>query len=189
MLPIGLREFTPKDVERVFAPLNEHLAMLAERGVDIIVQSGVPLPLLMGVDFHDNLLARIEKTTGLPATSDTLSIVASAKALGLQNIVVANKWNSKMNKVLEMFFEREGIRIAGVSSHSMVPSEFTKLKSEDSLNLAYELGRAALINHPDADGLYIGGGAWLIPGCGFERYVNVHGITGHCRYICWTSNG
>jgi len=27
--------------------------------------------------------------------------------------------------------------------------------------LAYELGRAALTRHPDADGLYIGGGSWL----------------------------
>ena len=29
------------------------------------------------------------------------------------------------------------------------------------MELAYELGRAALTRHPDADGLYIGGGSWL----------------------------
>lgn len=36
-----------------------------------------------------------------------------------------------------------------------------KVKSEDSLQLAYELGKGALQDHPDADGLYIGGGGWM----------------------------
>ena len=59
------------------------------------------------------------------------------------------------------FFEREGIRIAGVNSQPMAPSQFIRLTSEESLNLAHELGRKALEINPDADGLYIGGGAWL----------------------------
>ncbi|MBI2231764.1 MAG: hypothetical protein HYU46_22020, partial [Deltaproteobacteria bacterium] len=29
------------------------------------------------------------------------------------------------------------------------------------LSLAYGLGRAALESHPEADGLFIGGGSWL----------------------------
>ncbi|MFC1816561.1 hypothetical protein ACFL0M_11650 [Thermodesulfobacteriota bacterium] len=161
ILPIGLREFTPKDVERVFAPLEEHLALLVERGVDIIFQSGVPLAILMGLEYHDNLLARIEKATGLPVTSSVLNVVSAAKFLGLKNIALANKWNPNMNKVLGMFFDREGIQIAGISSQSMVPSDFLKLKDGESLTLAHKLGHAALANNPDADGLFIGGGAWF----------------------------
>ncbi|MFC1816943.1 hypothetical protein ACFL0M_13645 [Thermodesulfobacteriota bacterium] len=129
--------------------------MLVERGVNIIMQSGVPLPILMGLKYHDDLVARIEKATKLPATSTVLSVVAAAKSLGIQNIALANKWNPEMNKVLGMFFDREGIRIAGISSRSMVPSESVKMKTEASLTLAHELGRAALANNPDADGLYI----------------------------------
>ena len=51
--------------------------------------------------------------------------------------------------------------MAGISSKLMVPTDFLKMKSEDSLFLAYELGRQAFNNNPYADGLYIGGGAWL----------------------------
>ncbi|MFC1816560.1 hypothetical protein ACFL0M_11640, partial [Thermodesulfobacteriota bacterium] len=69
LLPIGLQEFTPKDVERALAPLEKYLAILVERGVNIIVQGGPPLPIIMGMEYHDALLARIEKATGLPATS------------------------------------------------------------------------------------------------------------------------
>jgi len=161
MLPIGLREFSQQEVERVFAPLEEHLALLVERGVDIIVQGGVPLPILMGLEFHDNLLSRIEKATGLPATSNIKDVVAAATSLGIKNIALANKWNPAMNKVLSLFFEREGIKTAGISSQVMLPNEFVKLKSDESLSLAYELGRRAFLDNPDADGLYIGGGAWL----------------------------
>ena len=161
MVSVGLREFTSKDVERAFAPLEEYLALLVEQEVDIIVQTGVPLFILMGVDYHDRFVTRIQKATGLPATSQVLSVVASAKSLGIQNIALANKWNPNMNKILSTFFAREGIQTAGINSQSMVPSQFMKVKGAERLALAYELGRGALENNPDADGLYIGGGTWL----------------------------
>ncbi|MFC1816565.1 hypothetical protein ACFL0M_11670 [Thermodesulfobacteriota bacterium] len=113
------------------------------------------------MDYHDALLARIEKATGLPATSTIRNNVTAAKSLGIRNIVLANKWGPDINKVLGMFFEREGIQIAGINCRSMVPSQFLKLKDGEHLALAYELGREALANNPDADGLYLGGSAWL----------------------------
>jgi len=47
MIPVGLGTFTKDDVERVFAPLDGYVDALMERGVDLIMQSGVPLPLLI----------------------------------------------------------------------------------------------------------------------------------------------
>jgi len=55
----------------------------------------VPLPILMGLEYHDDLLARINKATGLPATSTINNVVAASKALGLKNIAVTNKWNPR----------------------------------------------------------------------------------------------
>ena len=37
MIPVGLNEFTGKDVERVFAPIDSYLDKLMERRVDIVV--------------------------------------------------------------------------------------------------------------------------------------------------------
>jgi maleate isomerase len=161
MVSVGLREFTPTDFERAFAPLEEYLAMLVEQEVDMIVQSGVPLGILMGQEGHDHLLARIEKATGVPAISHVLSIVTAAKALGIQKIALANRWNPKTNELLSTFFARKGVQIAGINTHSKVPNPSLKLTCGETLTLAYELGRGALENYPDADGLYIGGGAWL----------------------------
>ena len=161
MIPVGLEKFSAEDVERVFAPVDAMCDQLVERGVDIIMQSGVPLPLLIGVDAHDRMLDHIAEHTGLPATSSVLGVVATAKQLGLRRVALANKWSEAMNRTLGEFFAREGIEIAGVASEVLVPAQFQKMSSADSMELAYELGRAALARYPDADGLYIGGGAWL----------------------------
>jgi maleate cis-trans isomerase len=161
MIPVGLGKFSKDDVERVFAPLDAYVDQLMERGVDLIMQSGVPLPLLIGVEAHDRLIDRIEKRSGKPATSSVLGVVAAAKRLGLRRIVVANKWSEPMNRVLGEFFARGGTEITGVASEILAPEQFQKISTADHMDLAYELGRTAFARHPDADGLYIGGGSWL----------------------------
>jgi maleate cis-trans isomerase len=161
MIPVGLGEFSKEDVERVFAPVDKLVDQLMERGCDIILQSGVPLPLLIGVDGHDKLIERIAKRSGKPATSSVLGVVAAAKHLGIKRIALANKWSEPMNKTLGEFFARGGVGVAGVASEVLTPAQFQKISTADNMKLAFELGRAALTRYPDADGLYIGGGAWL----------------------------
>ena len=161
MIPVGLSEFTNKDVERVFAPIDSYLDKLMERRIDLVVQSGVPLPALIGVSAHDRLLAHMADYTGRPATSSILAVVEAAKRLGVARIALANKWSDAMNQTLGEFFARENIAVAGVASKVLAPSQFQKMSGEDNIELAYALGRRALHDLPGADGLYIGGGAWL----------------------------
>src|SRR3954464_8837883 len=66
MIPVGLGEFSKQDVERVFEPVDKLGAQLMERGCHILMQSGVPLPLLIGVEAHDRLIDRIAKRGGVP---------------------------------------------------------------------------------------------------------------------------
>jgi maleate cis-trans isomerase len=161
MIPVGLGEFSKQDVERVFAPIDKYLDQLMERGVNIILQSGVPLPLLIGLDGHDRLLDHIGKRTSLPVTSSVLGVVAAAKHLGLRRIALANKWSEAMNRTLAEFFARGGIEIVGTASQVLSPAEFQKIPTADNMALAFELGRSAFKSYPQADGIYVGGGAWL----------------------------
>src|ERR1700733_14929105 len=64
MIPVGLAEFSAKDVERVFEPLDQYLDQLTERRVNIVVQSGTPLPILIGVAAHDRMIAHMAEYTG-----------------------------------------------------------------------------------------------------------------------------
>ena len=159
---VGLAEFSATDVERVFSNAEKIAEGLCGRGIDLIMQSGVPLPILIGVDAHDRLIERLAKCTGKPATSSILGVGRACRHMGIKNLALANKWRPNMNKTLGDFLARDGVAVAGVSSEVMGPERFQHMGVEESLDLAYALGSQALKDFPDADGLYIGGGAWIV---------------------------
>lgn len=161
MVPLGVREFTAKDVERVFEPVDGILDMMMGRGIDIVTQTGVPLPLLIGIEAHDRLLAHMAAHTGLEACSQIQSVVTAGKHLDIKNILFSNKWSETMNATLSEFFARAGISTAGVAAQEIPPGEFQRFTSAHSMQLAYDLGKRALEDFPDSDGLYIGGGTWI----------------------------
>ncbi len=103
MVGVGLREFSRHDVERVFVPLDRYLHQLMERGVDLVIQNGVPLPILIGIEAHD----------------------------------------------------------IGGATQSLHPADFHRFVAGDHMQLAYDLGRRAFLDHPDCDAIYIGGGSWI----------------------------
>jgi maleate cis-trans isomerase len=161
MIPVGLAEFSAKDVERVFAPLDTYLDQLMGRGVDIVMQSGTPLPILIGVAAHDRMIAHMADYTGLPATSTVLAVCRGARDIGITKIALVNKWTAAMNATLGEFLTREGVAVGGLATEELSPSEFQKIKSSDHIELAYTLGRKAFLDNPDCDGIYLGGGAWI----------------------------
>ena len=79
LIPVGLAEFSRADVERVFAPLDSYLDMLMERDVNLVMQNGVPLPLLIGIEAHDRMIDHMAKYSGVPATSTVLSVGRAAR--------------------------------------------------------------------------------------------------------------
>jgi maleate cis-trans isomerase len=161
MVGVGLKEFSGADVERVFAPLEKYLDQLMERGVDLVIQNGVPLPILIGMDAHDRMIERMLAYTGRPATSTVLAVVRAAADLGIRTVAVVNKWTDEMNRSLAAFFARGGIEIIGSATKSLHPFDFHQIPAGDHMQLAYELGRAAFTQHPDCDAVYIGGGSWI----------------------------
>jgi maleate cis-trans isomerase len=161
MVGVGLKEFSSADVERVFAPLDRYLDQLMERGVDLVIQNGVPLPILIGTAAHDRMLAHMESYTGRPATTTVLSVVRAASDLGVRKVVAVNKWTPEMNASLAAFFARGGVEVVGASTKSLHPADFHQFDPGDHMQLAYELGRRAFLDHPECDAVYIGGGSWI----------------------------
>src|SRR5262245_24344811 len=148
MVGVGLKEFSATDVQRVFAPLDRYLDQLMERGINLVIQNGVPLPILIGIEAHDRMIAHMAKHTGLPATSTVLSIVRAAEDLGIRKVAVVNKWTAEMNRSLGSFLARGGVSIVGGATKSMHPHDFHQIEAGEHMQLAYELGRRAFSDHP-----------------------------------------
>lgn len=161
MVGVGLREFSRDDVERVFEPLDRYLHQLMDRGVNLVIQNGVPLPILIGIEAHDRMVDHIASYTRLPATSTVLSVVRAAADLGIRKLAVVNKWTSEMNASLAAFFARGGVSVVGGATQSLHPADFHRFVAGDHMQLAYELGRRAFLDHPECDAVYIGGGSWI----------------------------
>lgn len=157
----GLEQFTAEDVERVLKPIDKMLDIFKDRDVDIINQVGVPLPLLIGVEAHDAMLKYIENYTGKMASSQLLNVIASLKHLNVKRVLAVNKWRPSMNANLAAFLKREGIALEGVSNQVLAPSEFSKINSRDSAQLAYDLALQGVKQFPKADSIFIGGGSWM----------------------------
>ena len=160
-LNVGLEKFSAEDVERVFKPVEKLVEQMIARKADIIVQSGVPLPILIGVQAHNTLMERIAKASGKPVSSSVTAVAKAAAHLGIKNIALANKWSEPMNASLAEFFARSGVKVAGVCSKSMTPDMFFDMDTQQGMDLAYELGKNAIEENSGCDGLYIGGGSWL----------------------------
>ncbi len=161
LMPCGLRDHTAKEVKRVVKSFDSFLDPLIARNVDIILQAGLPIPLLLGPKGHDALIHRIEDYTGRPAVSQLQNVIAAMKSLNLRNVLVANRWTDRMNTSLTEFLARDEISVAAVFNHVMAPSESHKMKSEETAQMAYDMALAGFRENPEADGLYLGGNAWL----------------------------
>src|SRR5712672_3366473 len=146
MVGVGLKEFSSQDVERVFAPLDRYLNQLMERGVDLVIQNGVPLPILIGTEAHDRMVAHMASYTRLPATSTVLSVVQAAADLGIRKVVPVNKWTEEMNRALAAFCARAGVSVIGTSTKPASPADFHRFEAGDHMRLAYELGRRGFLD-------------------------------------------
>lgn len=161
MIPVGLQEFSVKDVERVFQDVEKKIDALLDRGVHIVTQNGVPLPIVIGIEAHDKLIDRMAKHAKLPASSTVLAVCHGARDLGLKKVALVNKWTDKMNATLADFFARDGVGVCGAVTKELTPAQFQKISTAESMKMAYDLGKRAFESNPDCDAVYIGGGAWI----------------------------
>jgi len=137
-----------------------------ERGCDIIMQSGVPLPLLIGVEAHDRLLDRINKHCGKPVTFvGDWCRGRPQRQLAFRRIALANKWSEPMESRAGRILRARGVEIAG-SLRGLTPAQFRDFDRRQHGASAVELGRAALTRFPDATGSTLGEGpGWSEPVC------------------------
>jgi maleate cis-trans isomerase len=158
---LALQSFKPEDIERAVAAIEPQVEHLMSRGVDLILQSGTPLALSLGPDGLAKLLARIHEKSGVPVLSSALNAVDAARAIGARKVVAANKWNERINRNLAAFFAHWNIEVVGTAAESQEPAQFGRADLRASAEFAYRLGREAFERAPDADALFIGGGAWF----------------------------
>ena len=135
-------------IEQIDQPLKRVLA----RGVDAIIQTGVPPVVSRGWGFNEELLARVAAITPVPFASDITCCIDGMKALGVGKVAVLA--GASMLEGMEDYFSKAGLDLVGTSTER--PHGLDDV-SADSLAVAFRgtvnLHRAC----PQAEAIYIPG--------------------------------
>jgi maleate isomerase len=139
---LGIRQTVPGEYDRAIAALEEPIRRLLSRGVDVIVQAGVPPIVSRGWGFEEELKQRVAAWTDVPFATDIGCCIAALRALAVSRVAVLA--SEALQRGLREYLTGAGIEVAQAGS---IPAEAERDVHNLSLSVPY---RAALDLHRHA---------------------------------------
>jgi maleate cis-trans isomerase len=158
---LSLKEYSLAAVEHELGGIWERFDRLAEKRVDRVAVSGVPLAALLGRDRVLALLAQAEARTGLPCDTDLEAHVAALHHLGARRIVLATRWPEHVNQAVERYLAEAGVEVLACRTLGRSLQENRAASAAKDHRRALELGQDLLIEAPDAQAMLMPGGPWF----------------------------
>jgi arylmalonate decarboxylase len=147
-------------VEHELPRFWQHAAALTRAGADRVVLTGVPVSAALGRERVQAMIAEA-KTRGVQLDTDLEAIAAAARHVGVNKVALATRWHEPLNDSVARYLEGAGIEVVGRQASGRSMAENATLGAADGMKMAIELGRAALVSAPSAQGLVLPGGRWL----------------------------
>ena len=157
---LNLREYSLAAVEQELPVLRERFELLANKKVDRISLSGVPVASALGRTKMRGILAEAQAQTGLACDTDLEAHIATLQHLGANRIALATRWPEPVNAALTRYLAEAGIEVIACRSRARSLQENKQASAADDHLLALELGGQVLRETPDAQALLMPGGLW-----------------------------
>lgn len=162
-ISLGLQGFSHDSATAAVAPTNldRCLRELVKREVDFITLGGLPLLFNLDRQFSQEFTQRCHDEFGVHAATTLDASLAAFRALDAKNVVVVNKWDERLNRLLAALLEAEGINLIGAVTEVYTATE-VQSSFEDGVDIGLRLAERAMVEYPNADCIFFAGGAWLI---------------------------
>lgn len=158
MSTLTIRQLTPEDLEEALQGVERAAEQMARFDVDMIYQLGVPPLAMRGPGSDREVVARLEKASGLPASTDFTGVMEAFRALSLKRLVMATPFEDEMNRRICDFLRPEGFEIVHMKGLQIRRNaDIRKLPIPVEYTFAREVFREA---GGQADGIYIPCGGW-----------------------------
>ncbi len=155
---MGIRVLTDQDIGRALEALDRVAEQYSREKVDIVVLGGSPPVILGGIGSERKLAERMERASGIRATTSQVAAVTALKALGVTRVALASPFDDHQNEKLKQYLEGNGFKVLAVAGGVKEPlSEYALLPNEISYRLGLEAVRQA---GADLEGLYLPCAKW-----------------------------
>lgn len=154
---LSIKDLVPEELEAALGKVDAAARDLAKSEVDFIVLGGTPPGALKGVGSDRELIARIEKDTGIPAVLKITASVEAFRHLKAERISVASPFEEPNNRKIKKFLEDSGFAVANI--HGLgIRSNLDIARLPDYA--PYQLARKTVLENPDTDAIYIPCSQW-----------------------------
>ena len=161
-IPLNLQSFSHGGVDRALEAFWPAFDFLVAREVERISQGGIPVSAYAGRPRVLALLEEAAKRSSIPATADFEESIEAVRHLGIKRLAVAAKWSPELMGCIREYLNHAGITPVGLIGHEHSAQQVVGLRPKESVDVALELGREAFTKMPEADGLLLAGGSWLV---------------------------
>ncbi len=130
--------------------VEDAAALVAQAKVDLILFACTTGSLVKGLGYDKQLIARIEKRTGIPALTTSTAVVEAMHVLNMKRIAIATPYSDEVNEAERKFIEGSGFEVTVIKGLGHVdPTAMGAVQHEVMYRLAKE------VNSNDADGIFI----------------------------------
>jgi arylmalonate decarboxylase len=161
-VPLNLQSFSHQGVDTALEAFWPAFDFLVDRQVERISQGGIPVSAYAGRPRVLAMLEEAAKRSSIPATADFEESIEAVRHMGIKRLAVAAKWSLELMGRIREYLNHAGITPVGLIGHEHSARQVVALRPQDSVDVALALGREAFTKMPEADGLLLAGGAWLV---------------------------
>lgn len=124
--------------------LEEAAEELADANVSVIAFGCTTGSLLHGPGFDEVLRGRIERRTGVRATTTSTAVVHALRRLGVKTVTVGTPYDDELNRRERVFLEGAGFKVAHIEGlRKRHDSEIGRLSLDEVRALAFSAGRVS----------------------------------------------
>jgi len=157
---IPMRDPTQESLLHMADSLEEASKLLAHARVDIIAFNCTAGSLLKGKGYDQEIIARINRATSLPATTTTTAIIAGLRVLGINRLILISPYSESVHQEERSFLEEMGFQV--VNERCLSLSDCIEQYETGELRW-YEVAKT--LKDPRSDGYFIS--------CGGIRVVDI----------------
>ncbi len=160
-IPLGLNSFSQGGADAAMEGFLGAVDFLHKRGVDRIVSGGIPISAFIGRPRMLELCAQAQHRTGITCTADFEETIEGFASLGVRKVAIAAKWDDVLINRMRAYLADAGIEVVGHCAEVHTAAQVMDVTPRAGFEMALALGSNALSAFPAAEGLLLGGGAWL----------------------------